>query len=142
MYKLNSPLRTKNGVFVFFLLIPPVLFLLKMIPILTIFIKEIVQAPYWWLKLSLAIIAIPSNSHAGSFNNQEYDRFCGWIYLTTLKNFFIIHSWTRCNNMIFSWILNSLSKEIAISVIYADFFMEMWSNIKEWLQWTSYFLAT
>jgi hypothetical protein len=28
------------------------------------------------------------------------------------------HAWTQCNNMIIAWILNSVSKEIASSVIY------------------------
>ncbi|XP_042974719.1 uncharacterized protein LOC122306356 [Carya illinoinensis] len=40
-------------------------------------------------------------------------------------------SWTRCNNMVLSWLLNSLSKEIAASVIYVDSAKEMWSDLHE-----------
>ncbi|KAF5478995.1 hypothetical protein F2P56_005510, partial [Juglans regia] len=41
------------------------------------------------------------------------------------------HSWTRCNNMILSWLLNSLSKEIAASVIYVESANEVWSDLQE-----------
>jgi len=40
-------------------------------------------------------------------------------------------AWTRCNDMIISWILNSLSKEIAASVIYINTCSEMWMDLKE-----------
>jgi hypothetical protein len=40
-------------------------------------------------------------------------------------------AWTRCNDMILSWILNSLSKEIAASVIYINTCSEMWMDLKE-----------
>ncbi|XP_041009284.1 uncharacterized protein LOC121253319 [Juglans microcarpa x Juglans regia] len=39
-------------------------------------------------------------------------------------------SWIRCNNMVLSWLLNSLSKEIAASVIYEDSAMAMWCDLK------------
>ncbi|KAF5442944.1 hypothetical protein F2P56_035549 [Juglans regia] len=39
--------------------------------------------------------------------------------------------WALCNNMILSWILNSLSKEIAASVIYVDSASDMWSDLQE-----------
>lgn len=35
------------------------------------------------------------------------------------------------HDMVLSWILNSLSKEIAASVICVDSAMEMWSDLKE-----------
>ena len=34
--------------------------------------------------------------------------------------------WTRCNDMVLSWLLNSLSKEIADSVIYSITAKELW----------------
>jgi hypothetical protein len=40
-------------------------------------------------------------------------------------------AWTRCNDMILSWILNSLSKDIAASVIYINTCSEMWMDLKE-----------
>lgn len=41
------------------------------------------------------------------------------------------HAWVRCNNMILSWILNSVSKEIAASVIYRYTCEGMWLDLKE-----------
>ncbi|XP_041023988.1 uncharacterized protein LOC121264752 [Juglans microcarpa x Juglans regia] len=43
----------------------------------------------------------------------------------------LFHHWTRCNNMLLSWPLNSLSKEIATSVIYVESTMEMWSDLQQ-----------
>lgn len=40
-------------------------------------------------------------------------------------------AWTRCNAMVFSWILNSISKEIAASVIFMNSAEEMWTDLKE-----------
>ncbi|XP_062162062.1 uncharacterized protein LOC133869111 [Alnus glutinosa] len=41
------------------------------------------------------------------------------------------HAWTWCNNMIIAWILNSISKEIASSVIYITTCTEMWQDLKD-----------
>jgi hypothetical protein len=41
------------------------------------------------------------------------------------------HTWVRCNNIILSWILNSISKEIADSIIYIDSCHGMWLDLKE-----------
>jgi len=41
------------------------------------------------------------------------------------------HAWICCNNMILSWILNSVSKEIAASIIYIDTCHGMWIDLKE-----------
>lgn len=37
----------------------------------------------------------------------------------------LFHSLTRCNIIVFSWLLNSLIKEIVANVIYVDSIMEM-----------------
>ena len=42
-----------------------------------------------------------------------------------------LQQWNRCNAMVKSWILNSISKEISISVIYCKFAHEIWSELKE-----------
>ncbi|KAL5550091.1 hypothetical protein UlMin_000267 [Ulmus minor] len=39
--------------------------------------------------------------------------------------------WLQCNNMVMSWILNSLSKEIAESVMYIDNAVEMWLDLRD-----------
>uniref|UniRef100_A0A2N9EQW3 Retrotransposon Copia-like N-terminal domain-containing protein n=1 Tax=Fagus sylvatica TaxID=28930 RepID=A0A2N9EQW3_FAGSY len=41
------------------------------------------------------------------------------------------NAWVRCNTMVISWLLNSLSKEIASSVIYANTAREIWEDLKE-----------
>ncbi|XP_058221418.1 uncharacterized protein LOC131331470 [Rhododendron vialii] len=38
---------------------------------------------------------------------------------------------TRCNDMVKSWLLNSLSREISPSVIYYDLAHEIWEELKE-----------
>jgi hypothetical protein len=38
-------------------------------------------------------------------------------------------AWTQCNNMVLSWFLNSVSKEIAISIIYIDGASDMWNDL-------------
>jgi transposase InsO family protein len=40
-------------------------------------------------------------------------------------------AWDRCNNMVLSWILNSVSQEISSSIIYIESAQEMWNDIKE-----------
>ena len=40
-------------------------------------------------------------------------------------------SWKRCDTMVLSWIINSLSKEISTSVIYLDTTFEVWQDLKE-----------
>jgi len=41
-------------------------------------------------------------------------------------------AWVRCNTMVSSWILNSVSKEIASSVIYIENTADVWVDLKEW----------
>lgn len=39
--------------------------------------------------------------------------------------------WIRSNNMVLSWLLNSISKDMAASVIYINTAQEMWLDLKE-----------
>jgi hypothetical protein len=41
------------------------------------------------------------------------------------------HAWIHCNTMVTSWILNSVSKDIATSVIYIDNDADVWTDLKE-----------
>jgi hypothetical protein len=41
------------------------------------------------------------------------------------------HPWNRSNNMVLSWILNSVSKDIATSVIYINLAEDMWNDLKD-----------
>lgn len=40
-------------------------------------------------------------------------------------------SWSRCNNMVISWLLNSLSKEIVESVLYSKTTKHIWEELEE-----------
>lgn len=43
----------------------------------------------------------------------------------------IYHAWIRYNTVVFSWLLNALSKEIASSILYIDTAEEMWNDLNE-----------
>ena len=45
-----------------------------------------------------------------------------------------LNSWIRSNNIVISWILNSVSKEISASVIYADTAHEIWMDLRDRFQ--------
>jgi hypothetical protein len=40
-------------------------------------------------------------------------------------------AWTRCNDMVLSWIINSVSKEISASIIYINSVEAVWKDLKE-----------
>ncbi|KAL9245915.1 hypothetical protein vseg_019512 [Gypsophila vaccaria] len=40
-------------------------------------------------------------------------------------------SWQRCNDMVFSWILNALSSQIADSVLYCDTAKSVWDELQD-----------
>ena len=46
----------------------------------------------------------------------------------------LLHSWTRNNNIVISWILNSVSKEISASKIFAYSTTEIWLDLKDRFQ--------
>ncbi|XP_031486348.1 uncharacterized protein LOC116254842 [Nymphaea colorata] len=39
--------------------------------------------------------------------------------------------WVRCNNLVLSWILNSVTKDILVSIIYSTNAREVWQDLKE-----------
>ncbi|XP_061371875.1 uncharacterized protein LOC133314408 [Gastrolobium bilobum] len=45
-------------------------------------------------------------------------------------NDLLISSWTRCNSMVISWILNSVTKEIADSLLYFSTGYEVWTDLQ------------
>ena len=42
----------------------------------------------------------------------------------------LLNSWIRNNNIVISWILNSVSKDIFASVIFSDSTFEIWINLR------------
>lgn len=49
---------------------------------------------------------------------------------TSSSNFAI---WTKCNNMVISWIINSISKELPSNIIYFESTQDIWSDLKDCL---------
>ncbi|KAI9194995.1 hypothetical protein LWI28_010706 [Acer negundo] len=49
-------------------------------------------------------------------------------------NLNLLTSWTRNNNVVISWILNSVSKEISASIIYAESAHEIWVDLRDRFQ--------
>ena len=46
----------------------------------------------------------------------------------------LLNSWTRNNNIVISWILNSVSKDIFASIIYVDSAHEIWVDLRDRFQ--------
>lgn len=46
----------------------------------------------------------------------------------------LLSSWIHNNNIVISWILNSVSKEISASIIYSESAREIWNDLKERFQ--------
>ncbi|XP_065626531.1 uncharacterized protein LOC112007227 isoform X2 [Quercus suber] len=42
-----------------------------------------------------------------------------------------IQAWVHCDKMVASWILNSVSQEIATSIVYKDTALEIWNDLRE-----------
>lgn len=40
-------------------------------------------------------------------------------------------AWCRCNHMVSSWIINSISKELYFSVMYKDSTRQIWLELKD-----------
>ena len=49
--------------------------------------------------------------------------------LQPTENDLLFNSWTRCNSMVISWILNSAVKEIADSLFYIESAAEIWNDL-------------
>ncbi|KAB1226093.1 hypothetical protein CJ030_MR1G008041 [Morella rubra] len=39
--------------------------------------------------------------------------------------------WLRCNNMVISWIINSISRDLTASIIFMELAYKIWSDLKE-----------
>ena len=46
----------------------------------------------------------------------------------------LLSLWIRNNNIVISWILNSVSKEISGSILFSDFAFEMWNDLRDSFQ--------
>ena len=46
----------------------------------------------------------------------------------------LLNSWIRNNNVMISWILNSISKEISTSIIFLESASEIWLDLKDRFQ--------
>ena len=43
----------------------------------------------------------------------------------------LLSSWTRNNSIVISWILNSVSKEIAASILFSDTALKIWNDLQD-----------
>ena len=50
------------------------------------------------------------------------------------SNFSLLNSWIRNNNVVISWTLNLVSKEISASVIFSESATEIWLDLKDRFQ--------
>ena len=49
-------------------------------------------------------------------------------------DFNLLNSWIRNNNMVISWILNSVSKEISASILFSESAHDIWIDLKDRFQ--------
>lgn len=70
-------------------------------------------------------------SYDHSSFGQKQDRFVDGSYSKLDPSFPDFHHWIRCNNMVISWILNSLTKETSESVLFSSIAQEIWNELEE-----------
>lgn len=58
----------------------------------------------------------------------------GSIERPSRSNISAYNAWIRSNNMVISWLLNSVSKEISTSVLFSDSAHEIWRDLEERFQ--------
>ena len=46
------------------------------------------------------------------------------------KSPLLVQAWTKCNDMVVSWILNCVSPKIVASVVYKNTALEVWTDLK------------
>ena len=46
----------------------------------------------------------------------------------------LLSSWIRNNNIVISWILNSISKEISACILFSDSAFEIWIDLRDCFQ--------
>ncbi|KAH0679361.1 hypothetical protein KY284_020446 [Solanum tuberosum] len=51
--------------------------------------------------------------------------------IESTPNLALQKAWSSCNDMVLSWLLNSLSKEIVESVLYSQSAKEIWSDLED-----------
>jgi len=62
--------------------------------------------------------------------NSKLGFIDGTIAMTYAKSQLDAHaSWRKCNDMILSWILNSVTPDLADSVIYSTTAQEVWEDL-------------
>ena len=55
----------------------------------------------------------------------------GSIEKPDVSDLVLLNSWIRNNNLVISWILNSVSKEISASIIFSESAAEIWLDLKD-----------
>ncbi|XP_073138563.1 uncharacterized protein [Henckelia pumila] len=55
----------------------------------------------------------------------------GSIPKPVITNQHLLNAWTRNNNIVISWLLNSVSKEISASILFAESSADIWNDLKD-----------
>lgn len=83
----------------------------------------------YWRQLCLL-----ESSNDDSPISEEYGRIYWWFHSPAGDDLNLLGSWIKNNNIVISWILNSISKDISTSIVFSDSSTESWSNLKERFQ--------
>ena len=78
--------------------------------------------PTWERSMRMALIA-----------KNKLEFIDGTLTLSSpmVKTSLAIQAWIHCDKMVASWIHNSVSKEIATSIVYKDTALEIWNDLRE-----------
>ena len=78
--------------------------------------------PTWERSMRMALIA-----------KNKLEFIDGTLTLSSpmVKTSLAIQAWIHCDKMVASWILNSVSQEIATSIVYKDTALEIWNDLRE-----------
>ena len=63
-------------------------------------------------------------------SKNKIDFVDGTIKAPTSSSDPIFPAWKKCNRMVLSWLINSMSKDLILSVIYLNTTQEVWTNLK------------
>lgn len=70
-------------------------------------------------------------SYANGFNRQKQVHFVDGSLKQPTIDIPTYDRWIRCDTRVFSWIMNSIAKEIASNIIYLNLAEAMWKDLKE-----------
>lgn len=58
----------------------------------------------------------------------------GFIVKPAASDLNLVSAWTRNNNIVISWLLNSVSKDISASLLFAESALDIWNDLRDRFQ--------